>query len=675
MGGVVDAVVDLGKSIVKGVVGLVKGIVSAFTSPFGTSFDSPDDSYSDAQSIQGVLVNKDSAISNIPVVYGTRMVGGTRVFVSTNGDNNRYLYLGFVVAEGQCNGFTKLIVDDNEVPLDSYSHGVVASPTSTNYAGRLQVQFFDGRDNQVASSILKEAPGWGDNHRLAGLCYLALRFEWVKGTTQEEADKNPYGGGIPDIKVIIQGKKIFDATTLGSTGSAHDTAYDAEAVTFTNNPASVLLDYMRNERYGKGLTNDVFDWDTFKTAATLCDQVVSYTATTTGKAFTCDAVMDTGQSLMTNVKIILQGFRGIMPYQQGKYQLKIEHGGDDTDIAATPSAPDVVFSVTEDEIVGGLNIEGENKESKINRCRVTYVDPLADYQPNEVIWPEDGSAEDVQFLSEDHIRLEKNITLTTVSNREQAIQYAEVFVKRTRSAKILQFNTTIASSNITVGDLIRVTNNKIGLDGIFRVTDIRIQPTGEVEIGSIEHQASVYAIQAKPDDIVRPVINLPDPLTVSAPSDIVARVQKEVGSDNQTIHKIEIYWTASTDPYLTNYLVQYKVGTDVEYITAVTTTDTKFVISPVTIGQEYNIRIAALNSLQRRSDYVYIFATATDRTFGKPLGPGKVFSGSKFAATTAPDDTVVGKFIVSTVYEPSEGTSSTTSSTGTTTTISGEWEA
>jgi hypothetical protein len=654
MGGVVEAIVDVGKSIVKGAVGLVKGVVSALTSPFGTKFDAPDQSYSDSQSIQGVLLNKDSAISNIPVVYGTRLIGGTRVFVSTNGDNNRYLYLGFVVAEGQCNGFVKLYVDDNEVPLDSYSHGVVASPTATNYAGRLQCQFFDGRDGQVSSSILKEAPGWGDNHRLAGLCYLALRFEWVKSSTQEEADKNPYGGGIPDIKVVIQGKKIFDATTLGST---HTTAYDNETVTFNNNPASVLLDYMRNERYGKGLANDVFDWSTFKTAATLCDQVVTYTSTTTGKAFTCDAVLDTGQSLMTNIKIILQGFRGIMPYQQGKYQLKIEHGGDDTDITATPGSPDVVFSVTEDEIIGGLNIEGENKESKINRCRVTYVDPDADYQPNEVIWPEDGTAEDTQYLSEDHIRLEKQITLITVAQREQAIQYAEVFVKRTRSAKILQFNTTIASSNITVGDLIRVTNDKIGLDGIFRVTDIRIQPTGEVEISCIEHQSSVYAIQAKPDDIVRPVINLPDPLVVSAPSSVIGTIKKEVGSDNQTVYKIEVSWTASTDPYLTNYLVQYKLGTDAEYVTAVTTTSTNYIISPVTIGQEYNIRVSALNSLQRRSEFVYINATSTIKEFGA------LVSGT----------TRVGKITVTLVYEPASGISSTTTTTGSTTTITGNW--
>lgn len=616
MGGVVDAVVDFGKAIVKGAVGLVKGIASVFTSPFGTKFDAPDVNYNDSQSIQGVLLNKDSAISNVPVVYGTRMVGGTRVFVSTNGSTNQYLYLAFVLSEGQCNGYTSLIIDDNTVPLDSYAHGVVATPSSGNYQNKLQVQFFDGRDDQVASSILTNAPNWTSNHKLSGLCYVAFRFEWLPpNPTQEQVDNNPYTGGIPDVKIILQGKKIFDATTLGSTGSAHTTLYENETTTFSNNPASVLLDYMRNERYGKGLANDVFDWDTFKTAAILCDQIVTYTDSTSGKAFTCDAVIDTSESLMTNVKIILQGFRGIMPYQQGKYQLRIEHGGDDTDIAATPSDPAVVLSIDEDSIVGGLNIEGENKESKINRCRVTYVDPYADYQPNEVIWPEDGSAEDTLYLSQDHVRLEKNITLTTVASREQAIQYAEVYVKRTRSGKIVQFNTTIASSNTTVGDLIRITNNKLGLDGVFRITDIRIQPTGEAEITSVEHQPSTYAINAKDTDIARPVISLPNPLTVSAPTSLAlfsgAAYNEILNTEsyvetNSINRRILVNWLAPTDPFVSRYIVQYKLSSDSSWETWTTTSATTTHIDFVVLGSSYDVRVASINSLDRRSSFTTV---------------------------------------------------------------------
>ena len=68
-------------------VSLVAKVFSAITSPFGMNIDVPDYDIgtNQADAIQGVLVNKDSAIVSIPVVYGTRRVGGTRVFVSTNG--------------------------------------------------------------------------------------------------------------------------------------------------------------------------------------------------------------------------------------------------------------------------------------------------------------------------------------------------------------------------------------------------------------------------------------------------------------------------------------------------------------------------------------------------------------------------------------------------------------
>jgi len=42
---------------------------------------------------RGLLVNKQSNDSNIPVIYGERLTGGTRVFMETSGTDNTYLYM------------------------------------------------------------------------------------------------------------------------------------------------------------------------------------------------------------------------------------------------------------------------------------------------------------------------------------------------------------------------------------------------------------------------------------------------------------------------------------------------------------------------------------------------------------------------------------------------------
>ena len=620
---------------------VVGGLVSAITSPFGMNIDVPDYDIGEDQSqaIQGVLLNKDSAIANIPVVYGERQVGGIRVFVSTNGTDNKYLYVAFVMAEGQINAFNKLVIDDNTIPLDSYAHGVVASANSGDYKNKIKCQFFDGRDGQVSSSLLQEAPGWTSEHKLSGIAYLALRFEWTGFNTSDNPNNNPFGGGVPVINALLQGKKILDATSVASD---YSTAYASDSTVFSNNPVSCLLDYMRNPRYGKGLSNDKFDFATWNTAADLCGQTVTYTNGTTSPAFTCNAVISTANSLMVNCKILLAGFRGIMPYQGGKYKMKIEHGGDDTDITATPANPTTAFTVTNDHILGGVQVEGESKQHKCNRCVVTYVDPEADYQPNDVSFPEEGSTDDLAFMAQDNqVRLEKRVTLPTITSRAIAEQYAQVFVKRSRAQKYVSLSTNLATANTSVGDLIRVQNSFIGLDGIFRIMDMRIDSTGSIEISTVEHQASTYAIAATGNDYVRPAINLPNPLAVSAPTNLQVvsnSTHNLIDSQGNTTRRLYVSWTASTDPFVNDYVVQYKKSSDADYVTYTQTSETYTYVSPVALGDSYNVRVCTRNQLNRRS----AFATVINH-------------------------------VVSETYTAAGGSTSSTTTSGSNTTISGNW--
>jgi hypothetical protein len=619
------------KKAVDVVVGAVTGIISGIGKifqPFGFSPDIPDYGFDEqggtqADAIQGVLLNKDSAIAHVPVVYGTRMVGGIRVFVSTNGSTNQYLYVALVLAEGQVNAATQLLIDDNTVTISSLDHGVERTCTTGRHKDRLKAQFFDGRDDQTVSSLLQEAPNWTSNHRLRGLAYIALRFEWKKIETQTDAENNPFGGGVPNVRVKLEGKKVYDATTLtADSTTAHDTAYADEPTTFTDNPVSCLLDYLRNPRFGKNLPTTAFAFDTWKTAADLCNQNVNF-GTGTEKAFTCDAVLDTAQTLMNNTKIQLAGFRGIMPFTQGKYRLLIEHGGDDSDITATPASPSTVFTVDNDTIVGGMTLVGEDKENKVNRCVVTYVDPDADFQPNQVIFPAAGSSDDTAFLAADNgIRLEKSITLPTVTSRVQALQYAEVFLKRSRASKQVSFQTTIATSNVTVGDLVQVVNEHLSLSQIFRISEIVVTEQGQIAINAFEHQSGTYAVNAKTADITRPTISLPDPALITAPTNLTCTsgsAQNLTGTDTtgyfntpslSTVRRIKVAWTASTDPFVTEYRIQFKLSSASDFTEAGTTNLTEFFLAPVTLAAPYDVRVAARNELDNQSS----FATVSNHT-------------------------------------------------------------
>ncbi len=154
---------------------------------------------------RGILLNKQSNDANIPVVYGERLIGGTRVFMETSGTDNTYLYMAIVLSEGEINSIEEIRVDDKVVTFASgFSDGTAVEVDSSDanfYKDsesliRLEPHF--GTDGQSASTVLSTLSSWGSNHRLRGLCYLAVRFKWNQDAFT----------GIPKIQAKIKGRKL-----------------------------------------------------------------------------------------------------------------------------------------------------------------------------------------------------------------------------------------------------------------------------------------------------------------------------------------------------------------------------------------------------------------------------------------------------------------------------------
>ena len=78
--------------------------------------DVPDFGTNDFEETErGILLNKQSNNSSIPVVYGERLIGGTRVFIQTSGTDNEFLYIALVLCEGEINSIEEIRVDDKVV--------------------------------------------------------------------------------------------------------------------------------------------------------------------------------------------------------------------------------------------------------------------------------------------------------------------------------------------------------------------------------------------------------------------------------------------------------------------------------------------------------------------------------------------------------------------------------
>ncbi len=77
---------------------------------------------------QGLLTNEASPVAAIPVIYGTRKVGGTRVFIDSSGTDNKYLHQVLVLSEGEIDQVQQVYLNDIEITDAKYAGEAATSP-------------------------------------------------------------------------------------------------------------------------------------------------------------------------------------------------------------------------------------------------------------------------------------------------------------------------------------------------------------------------------------------------------------------------------------------------------------------------------------------------------------------------------------------------------------------
>jgi len=533
--GVKSLIRGVGK-IVGGVVSIITNVVDGFLGAFGLSFDLPEyDNPSTFQSEnQGILLNQQSSVKGLPVVYGERVVGGTRVYMATGGSGNKYLYVVLAVCEGEIDGFTELYINDEAqdvmngnnlgrgggasdygTELGKFNIGTQltlaqitpSNANSTYYKdGRslVNIAFFKGTEDQTAYPLFEtEAPGWNNLNRLRGVAYVAARFEWLTATNQT----NPWSS-IPTIKVKVRGKKVAEVYGSKDTNldiSTYET--DVASSVFSNNPADCLLDYLRNPRYGKGLKDNRINFASFNTLRQEFGN--TYTLATSpntiiSQLLTCDGVINTEDTMFNNTKRLLQSCRGFLPYVNGKYTLKFE----------TKAVPSDQIKITDDMIIGDINIQSADKNSLYNEAQITYANEDKKYDSDTEIY------RDTAALNQDGEPLIITTSHPTLTNRHRVRHFAKWLVDRSRNQLAVSLKITNEGQAIVAGDLVRVehqynrtlggtnktdylfkspttSDNEASLvapEMLFRVVSTKLNYDNTVDLQLIEHRNEIYVL-------------------------------------------------------------------------------------------------------------------------------------------------------------------------------------
>ena len=410
---------------------------------------------------RSVMVNKNSSNDPIPVVYGRRRVGGTRVFVGTSngsgGSGNNTLNMALVLCEGQMGNLKKLYFNDEVIFDGTLTHGNSISGSNdvdgNKYEGTYEIQYFDGRDDQTVSSVLQGSIGsstWTNDHRLRGTAYLAIKLSF-------NADK--YNGGVPLITAELNGKKVTSTADYTSVTSGAD-----------QNPVDVLYDYLTNTRFGKGLDGSA----TGKIDRTTFTSVRS----AIGSFYKINGNLDSDLPLYENIQEILDASNLMLIYTNGKYTLK-----------ARKQNETAAYAFTQDDILDSMQVQMPDKQSKKNKITVTFPDESSDYDYNQNVKIVESSS----FLTADNNAvLEGRIEFNLVTNATLAENLATYKMNASRKTMVVQFEAPHVRLPVECGDIISITNADFGFSAkLFRVLQMELTPDNTINIIAQEYDSSI----------------------------------------------------------------------------------------------------------------------------------------------------------------------------------------
>ena len=271
------------------------------------------------------------------------------------------------------------------------------------------------------------------------------------------------------------------------------------------NPANVLLDYLRNDRYGAGLANTFIDTSSFDDWRTFSSANVSYintsNVTVQHSRYQIDGALSTFNTVKENInKICLSGGAFFT------YNNKLGKFGVVPSMAVSNAYVANAFIFNDDNIVSSINIGSTELFSLYNAIEVEYPS-VNQKDQTDVYYAELNAA--VLNPNEPYNKLDYRLDM--VNDGSRVAQLANIDLNQSRFNTVLTFTADFSAMQVDVGDVVKVTSELYGyVDKLFRVMRVTEKEDAEgvitVDITLLEYSSSVY------DDLIG-VEDLPKPVT------------------------------------------------------------------------------------------------------------------------------------------------------------------
>ena len=532
----------------------------------------------------GLLVNAREPAASQDFVYGEVRKGGVITFYESSGDNNTYLHQIIALAGHEVHSVDDIYINDQVATFSGNFVTTAGSGDSeVDWDSKIRIKKYDGSQTTADSDLVSETSATS-TFVGNGIAYLYVRYEY---------DQDVFANGLPLITAKIRGKKVYDPRTAS-------TAY-------SNNAALCIRDFLTSSY---GLSDNSIDDVDLAAAANECDENVALDGGGTEKRYTANGVIKASTPTGSVLEDLVTSCAGTLFWGGGKWKLK----------AGAYTSP--VKTLTLDDLRGPINLSTRvSMRDNFNIVRGTFNDAAQDYITAD--YPEIKSTAFINQDDGEEVALDLELPFTTSAASAQRLAKLTLF--RGREQMTLSADFGLEAMEIEVGDIIAFTNARYGFSAKeFEVVGWKLsasQDAGDLRINLTLRETSQAAFDwnAEETSIISNDSDLPAFTSVAAVTNLTLTSSAILNEDGATVPSIEVEWDESPNAFVQYYEIQYKrlgTGGDPEF-TSVFGSSNYFVISPVIVGENYQVKVRAVSALGVRS----IFASATLNSQGDTTPP------------------------------------------------------
>jgi hypothetical protein len=463
------------------------------------------------------------------VVYGKDLIGGIYTFTALSGATNEFLEIVVTYTGHEIDAYEEFWLGDDLVTIDGSGNAI------GKYAGYLKIETKLGAAGEAAfPNLVASLPTkWTSNHRQDGCASVHYQFK-----TNTEL----YPQGLPNPKVKLRGKKVFDPRT--------------STTAWSDNAALCMRDYITDASIGLG-SSDVDD-TIASAAATISDEAVAIHGSTTEPRYRTWGTFDLSERPGDVMKALCVAMSGRVNKVAGKWRI----------YAGAWRAPELLYF--EDDFRSGIqyNVRRSRRDT-CNGVKGTFIDPENKWQPTD--FPPyyrsaaRGYAQDDYLLEDGGIRIWRDVEFRFVKWASTCQRLAKLELESTRRQGGGVFPFKLSGYLAAPPDVIAVRHARFGwTDKSFEVTDfdtsISDGDDGVPKIGTtatvVETDADVYAWTAADDVAQNVAASIPLPVAQNG-ADAASLTATNSGGGVVTLH-----WPPATDDSVYSdgtWQIQYKL--------------------------------------------------------------------------------------------------------------------